>query len=547
MRASSVAVRVRVGTTDTCVASVYVHSPTEWDADFIVRLADRLGSAAVLCGDFNSHHTAWGCASVKASGRALMDAALRAGLHILNDGSHTFVRPGAKRSALDLTLVTDDCYYSWRRAPDTEGSDHYPILLEPFYTGAPCTNVYSDVNWPRFRELCAEVPVAGDFLQHIVQCASAATTVCRVPTGTPVPNIKLLNLRAARRRAQRKAERSDKAEDWTVYNRIDAVCRRHAHKQRDRSWSSLCRTFDDLLYQRRAWRVFRALLRPRVPRHPELSIAVTLGIGPAQLAELLADTFASAPTASAAATVPELPPHARPELFTPFRFFPTPAIVEAIGELCTADFSIRELRDVLDSRGRRSAPGADGVTYQMLQNLDANQFRNLLDSYNVIWRTGALPASWGESLVIPTHKKGKPESESSSYRPVSLTSAVGKTFEAMALRRLQWIATVLDFLAAEQSSFRAHRATADSISDVVSLLEEAKHRGEAGYLVLFDVKSAFDSLPHNTILNALREMRVCGKMLRYVEAFLSGRSFRVRVAGELSSPRVVSAGVPQGS
>ncbi|XP_075721848.1 uncharacterized protein LOC142765159 [Rhipicephalus microplus] len=36
-------------------------------------------------------------------------------------------------------------------------------------------------------------------------------------------------------------------------------------------------------------------------------------------------------------------------------------------------------------------------------------------------------------------------------------------------------------------------------------------------------------------------------MLRYLEAFLRGRSFRVRVAGELSGPRVVSTGVPQGS
>nr|XP_037275875.1 uncharacterized protein LOC119168583 [Rhipicephalus microplus] len=408
-----------------------------------------------------------------------MDAALRAGLHIINDGSHTFVRPGAERSALDLTLLTDECPYSWRRAPDTEGSVHYLILLEPFYTGAPRTNVYSVVNWLRFRELCDAVPVAGDFLQHNVQCASGATTVCRVPTGTPVPGIKLLNLRAARRRAQRRAERSDKAEDWTVYNRIDAVCGCHAHKQRDRGWSSLCRTFDDPHYQRRAWRVFRALLHPRVPRHPELSIVVTLGISTVQLAELLADTFAT--------------------------------IVKAIGELCTADFSIRELRDVLDSRGHRSAPGGDGVTYQMLRNLDATQLQNLLDAYNTIWRTGALPSSWGEALVIPVLKEGE--------------------------------AGVRPFI----SGFRAHRATAESISDVVSLLEEATHRGEAGYLILFDDKSAFDSLPHNTIFDALCEMGVCGNMLRYVEAFLSGRSFRVRVAGHLSGPRVVSAGGPQAS
>ncbi|XP_037515372.1 uncharacterized protein LOC119391795 [Rhipicephalus sanguineus] len=472
---------------------------------------------------------------------------LTAGLHILNDGSHTFVRRGAVRSAIDLSLVSDDCHYSWRRSPDTEGSDHYPIYLEPLHAGARHTRVYDVVKWPQFRELCASVPVAGDFFGHIAACASAATVVCRVPAGTPAPDMKLLNLRAARRLVQRKAERSEKAEDWTVYNRIDAVCRRHAHHRRDGSWSSLCRTLDDRRYQKRSWRILQALLRPRIPRSPALSIAVTLGISTSQLAELLADTFCVSAAAPAGVTAPALPPHSRPELFAPLRYFPTPAIVAEIAELCSADFTMRELRSVLDSRKRRSAPGSDGITYQMLRNIDSSLLPQLLAAYNTVWRTGELPASWREALVIPLHKKGKPSSDPKSYRPVSLTSAAGKVFEAMALRRLQWIAAALDFLAAEQSGFRSHRATADCIADAVGLLEEAKHRGEAGYLVLLDVKSAFDSLPHSTITDALCAMGVSDNLLRYVQAFLSDRTFRVRIGGEISAPRSVNAGVPQGS
>ncbi|XP_037560898.2 uncharacterized protein LOC119440022 [Dermacentor silvarum] len=117
----------------------------------------------------------------------------------------------------------------------------------------------------------------------------------------------------------------------------------------------------------------------------------------------------------------------------------------------------------------------------------------------------------------------------------------------MALRRLEWIAAVLDILAAEQSGFRRLRASADSLADVVTTLEEAKHRGDASYLVLLDVMSAFDQLPHATILDALCAMGVSGRLLAYVGAFLSGRTMRVRVGGALSQPRAVSTGVPQGS
>ncbi|KAH7936755.1 hypothetical protein HPB49_003731 [Dermacentor silvarum] len=408
---------------------------------------------------------------------------------------------------------------------------------------------YSVVNWPRFRELCAAVPVSEcGLFRHIVECARAATTRCVVPAGTPVPDIKQLNLRAARRRAQRKAVRTDKREHWTVYNRLDAVCRRHARQRRSASWSSLCCSLDDPRARSRPWRILGAVLRPRVPRCPALSIAVARGITNAQLAELLAATFCP-PTAASTRPTGILQPHHHPrrELMAPQRYFPAAGTLEEISALCTADFTIGELRTVLASRRRRSAPGSDGVTYQMLRNFDSEQLHHLLDAYNAVWRSGVIPREWSEAVVVPLLKNGKPPRDPASYRPVSLTSAAGKVLEAMALRRLEWIAAVLDILAAEQSGFRRLRASADSLADVVTTLEEAKHRGDASYLVLLDVMSAFDQLPHATILDALCAMGVSGRLLAYVGAFLSGRTMRVRVGGALSQPCAVSTGVPQGS
>ncbi|KAH7965275.1 hypothetical protein HPB49_005791 [Dermacentor silvarum] len=544
-----VAVTVRVGATDTCVASVYVRSGRRWDTEFVCRLSDRVGGDLVVCGDFNSHHTAWGSNHIDCSGRGLLDSVLRAGLLIANTGAVTFVRSGCAGSAIDLTLVSDRCHYAWRRNPDTGGSDHFPIFLVPRATADLPTRSYSVVNWPRFRELCAAVPVSEcGLFRHIAECARAATTRCVVPAGTPVPDIKQLNLRAARRRAQRKAVRTDKREHWTVYNRLDAVCRRHARQRRSASWSSLCCSLDDPRARSRPWRILGAVLRPRVPRCPALSIAVARGITNAQLAELLAATFCP-PTAASTRPTGILQPHHHPrrELMAPQRYFPAAGTLEEISALCTADFTIGELRTVLASRRRRSAPGSDGVTYQMLRNFDSDQLHHLLDAYNAVWRSGVIPREWSEAVVVPLLKNGKPPRDPASYRPVSLTSAAGKVLEAMALRRLEWIAAVLDILAAEQSGFRRLRASADSLADVVTTLEEAKHRGDASYLVLLDVMSAFDQLPHATILDALCAMGVSGRLLAYVGAFLSGRTMRVRVGGALSQPRAVSTGVPQGS
>nr|XP_050023956.1 uncharacterized protein LOC126518151 [Dermacentor andersoni] len=286
----------------------------------------------------------------------------------------------------------------------------------------------------------------------------------------------------------------------------------------------------------------------RVPRHPALSIAVATGLSTEQLAELFADAFAPPPPSVRPVSAPcELPPHNKAELLAPLRYFPTRAILEHVEVLCSAEFTLSELRIVLTTRKRRSAPGADGLTHQVLRNIDAAQLPSLLEAFNGVWRSGIIPADWKEAIVVPILKRGKAAKSVSSYRPVSLTSVAGKTLEAMALRRLEWIASALDAFAPEQSGFRRLHSAADSLADVVATLEHAASRQEAGYLVLLDVQRAFDGLPHITIIQALRELRVTGRLFDYIAAFLSDRTLRVRVGDTLSAPRSVTSGVPQGS
>ncbi|XP_072145640.1 uncharacterized protein [Dermacentor andersoni] len=119
--------------------------------------------------------------------------------------------------------------------------------------------------------------------------------------------------------------------------------------------------------------------------------------------------------------------------------------------------------------------------------------------------------------------------------------------ESMALHRLEWIASALDAFAPEQSGFRRLRSTADSLAYVVTTLEDAASRHEARYLVLLDVERAFDGLTHGTIIVALRELRITGRLLDYVSAFLNDRTLRVRVGDAVSTHSSVTSGVPQGT
>ena len=65
--------------------------------------------------------------------------------------------------------------------------------------------------------------------------------------------------------------------------------------------------------------------------------------------------------------------------------------------------------------------------------------------------------------------------------------------------------------------------------------------------VFIDFSKAFDKVPHRRLMRKLEANGVSGHILQWIEDFLEGRSFKVRVNGYYSEFKEVLSGVPQGS
>jgi hypothetical protein len=65
--------------------------------------------------------------------------------------------------------------------------------------------------------------------------------------------------------------------------------------------------------------------------------------------------------------------------------------------------------------------------------------------------------------------------------------------------------------------------------------------------VFLDIEKAFDTTWHTGLLYKLGKMEFSINLIKLISSFLSQRKFRVSVEGELSTPRYMEAGVPQGS
>ncbi|XP_058827538.1 uncharacterized protein LOC131687467 [Topomyia yanbarensis] len=211
-----------------------------------------------------------------------------------------------------------------------------------------------------------------------------------------------------------------------------------------------------------------------------------------------------------------------------------------------ANFSFSELNWALNKAAGLSE-GPDRIGYPLLNHLPPRAKLILLDIYNGVWSSGVVPAEWKEATVIPIKKPGKEGTEADEYRPISLTSCVGKILERMINRRLIHEIESNNRIGNRQFAFRPGTGVDSHLAQLETVLEDTLKSGMHADVIMLDLSKAFDRTWRHPIITTLNEWNVGSRMLRYVHNFLDERSFRVFVDGALSDRRPLENGIPQGS
>ena len=101
----------------------------------------------------------------------------------------------------------------------------------------------------------------------------------------------------------------------------------------------------------------------------------------------------------------------------------------------------------------KKSPGQDQITNRVLRGLPKKALAQLCYITRAVLETKHFPEQWKIALVVPLVKEGKDQSLSSSYRPISLLSAVSKVIEKSIYYRLLEHTLDNDILPAEQFGF----------------------------------------------------------------------------------------------
>lgn len=235
-------------------------------------------------------------------------------------------------------------------------------------------------------------------------------------------------------------------------------------------------------------------------------------------------------------------------VFTEEEDFTQPSNTEQSLGMQEIEVSKEEIKGFLENMDVRKAMGPDGVSGWVLKECREQLTDPVWELVNSSIKEGKVPQEWKRANIIPLFKGGK-STEPLNYRPVSLTSVMGKICESVI--KDKWVKYLEDnqVISEKQFGFRKGRSCVTNLISFYSRVIDGLD-GRDGWVdtVYLDIKKAFDKVPHNRLLWKLENIGgVRGKMLDWMRDYLRGREMRTVIRDTYSSWGKVTSGVPQGS
>ena len=205
-----------------------------------------------------------------------------------------------------------------------------------------------------------------------------------------------------------------------------------------------------------------------------------------------------------------------------------------------------EVEDILKTLDVSKATGPDMINPRLLKEAASILKYPLCKLFNLSLSTHTFPSDWKLANVTPVFKKDCP-SDVKNYRPISLISVVGKVLERCVYKHIHNYLLDYKIITPHQSGFTPGDSAINQLLDITNDFGKALDEGKEVRVIFCDISKAFDRVWHRGLLRKLESIGIKGKLLLWVQNYLSNRKQRVVINNCSSMWQNINAGVPQGS
>lgn len=591
------AIKILTNNKDILVVSLYkspsVTADMTSDLDKILNEAQQLGNCSVIIGgDFNSHHQYWGNKACCSSGKKLYEW-LSNNMHKVQlecTMDPTFYR-GAYSSFLDIFIISVDlninydvCLNSKLKICDYE-SDHKAVVLEVNLSGQlqqklPTTvKDYNSTNWQMFRDKITEkINTLGSY-EHVNLTPSeinseieklnqiiTSTIESQVPTIT-INHDNQLHLPILTQNLIKEKNRLRR-----VWQRKKYDCNQHALKADIRNITKIIQDQIKLHHQNH-W--IKTLQKVKLDNHTFQNINKLTGRNaknsvPAIIneetgirteddsdkANLIGSYFEKIHDSNQHLGDAIFNSLVDNEIINKIHCNFTPRVQFSISN--TADptnyftsrnhlISIPHLKSIIKSRMNKKSQGLDKIPNIIIKKLPSSFTRKFAILLNQCFNIAYFPEVWKSATIVPIIKQSKDASLISSYRPIALTSCLGKIYECAIKEKLEEVCTDNKLLPDDQFGFRPGHATTHALVKLKTDVAQKIMQRTPTIMCALDIEKAFDTTWIEGLVYKMKNIhKFDNHLCRLIYNYLKGRTFRVKINNSYSNWFNISAGVPQG-
>lgn len=516
-------------------------------------LNEKRGGRTLLCLDANAKSNLWFNSETNDRGSALEDFINDQDLLILNQNGQPPTHSAGNN--IDVTLVTTNLhphFKSWRVLPSASCSDHHLIIIEL------STNIsktisrcyitkganYQMINAKLRENLARRIPsinpndkanqLQSAMIETCEECLKKKTSRRKsVPWWSPILSDLKLRLNRSRRRAQRVPQGHYRNQLMADYRRLKREYKTTIRNQKSLTWKRFAAENSNEDPFGIAYKVSSEKITKRdhfnSVRRNDGSLTHTLH-------ETLHAIFDSILPGDMQATDTPIQAEIRDS------YDATP---DGLAMGPTPLFTNYDLKAALDKAKSGRASGPDKIPIEVLKNLDEDNQEILLDVYNELLMSSTFPDPWKSSLVRIIRKGGNRDwTLPKSYRPISLISTLGKTFERLLVERITEHIQSHCPLNENQHGFVKGKSTISALDCMMRAIGESNSKHVI--LVALDIGGAFDTLWWPYLLMKLRERSLPYDLYSILRSYLSNRKLILEVNDD-QEERTVSLGCPQGS
>ena len=538
----------------------------------------------VVAGDFNLHHPLWGSTKSSRKSENFVNHLTESRFQLLNTKTPTRRDPSGKNSScIDLTLVTPNVHKKeWfvnQAAYRKNISDHYEIYFtisldestEDIYHST--WNLGSNSKWNKYKgELRKRIANyshsrPNQTLQQAIQISDIIYNAAMDTIGFRKyrrgfkpwwgPNINRLKKKC--KQLRRKLEKLRKKYpfyyknhpkytqiklQYNDYQKLKTQSIHHAKQKYTERINDHLQTSD--LDDKLSWRLLNQHNNNSQTHDiPPLKYHSQIYYNPTKQANILHDTLTNPPPPKYQNHHKKF--HKRIHKLTQDIPWSNTDRHNTI-DILNNPIQHYEIINCINDLNPDKAFGPDKIHNKMIIQGKDILIDELLILFNNCLKDGSYPQLWNYSNIHPIPKPNKIHSNPSNYRPIAVSSCLGKVFEKLLAKRLQQFCCERHIFNNKQCGFQINRCTDDILSAFMTDAYTCLDYNSDLDCVFTDFSKAYDSIWHDGLMYKLFYMYgISGKFLKCINCFLRNRYTRVLLKKGQSDWRLQNMGLPQGS